>query len=145
MLQSVFKELYNAGALIFLDTDTYITNNTPMSVDHFTDRDKFARVYSEPVEHGWIYCHCGRDELQDVVRVFKEDACCLVEFGFNADTEKKALELGRLLVKSLLKFHFMAHWDEVALKDHKISTVVTMEDLPACLRNIVENADDDDD
>lgn len=137
MLQSVFKELYDQGILIFLDTDNYVTNNIENGSEIFADREKFLEIYTEPIEHGWIYCHTL--DLNEVLRTLKEDTCCLIEFGFNSDTEKKALEVGRSLVSSLGKFKFMAHWDERALKEHKISTVITVEDLPQPIQDLIDD------
>lgn len=136
MLQSVFKELYDQGILIFLDTENYITNNTDIDVDIFAERNKFLEVYTEPVEHGWIYCYTST--LNDVLTTLKEDTCCSIEFGFNSDTEKKALEVGRSLVNTLTQFKFMAHWDERALKDHIVSTVITIEDLPETIQDLID-------
>jgi len=114
MLQSVFKELYDQGILIFLDTDNYVTNNIDSDPDIFADKEKFLEIYTDPIEQGWIFCHTLN--LNEVLTTLKEDTCCLIEFGFNSDTEKKALEVGRSLVNTLAKFKFMAHWDERALK-----------------------------
>lgn len=136
MLQSVFKELYDQGILIFLDTENYITNNTDIDVDIFVERNKFLEVYTEPIEHGWIYCYTST--LNDVLTTLKEDTCCSIEFGFNSDTEKKALEVGRSLVNTLTQFKFMAHWDERALKDHIVSTVITIEDLPETIQDLID-------
>lgn len=137
MLQSVFKELYDQGILIFLDTENYVTNNIENGSEIFADREKFLEIYTEPIEHGWIYCHTL--DLNEVLRTLKEDTCCLIEFGFNSDTEKKALEVGRALVSSLGKFKFMAHWDERALKEHKITTVITIEDLPPSIQDLIDD------
>jgi len=128
MLQNVFKDLYDQGVLIFLDTETYVTNNTDIPPNTFADRKQFLEMYGEQVEVGWIFTYTK--SLDDVLVTIKDDTCSIVEFGFNADTEQKTLNLGRLLVNSLTKFKFMAHWDERALKDHVISTVITLEDLP---------------
>lgn len=137
MLQSVFKELYDQGILIFLNTDNYVTNNTDIECDVFADKEKFLQKYTEPVEKGWIYCYTLN--LDEVLETLTEDTCCLIEYGFNSDTEKKALEIGRLLVNTLTKFKFMAHWDERALKEHKISTVITVEDLPPSIQDLLDD------
>jgi hypothetical protein len=137
MLQSVFKELYDQGILIFLNTDNYVTNNTDAKPDIFADREKFRELYSEPIEHGWVFCYTL--DLNEVLSTLKEDTCCLIEFGFNSDTEKKTLEVGRSLVGALSKFKFMAHWDERALKEHKISTVITVEDLPSNIQDLIDD------
>ena len=137
MIQSVFKELYDQGILIFLDTENYVTNNIENGSEIFADRQKFLEIYTEPIEHGWIFCHTLN--LDEVLRTLREDTCCLIEFGFNSDTEKKALEVGRSLVSSLSKFKFMAHWDERALKEHKISTVITVEDLPLSIQDLIDD------
>ena len=136
MLQSVFKELYDQGILIFLDTDNYVTNNTDIAIEYFSDRKKFLEIYTEPVEQGWIFCYTLN--FDKVLTTLKEDTCCIVEFGFNSDTEKKALEVGRALVSELTSFKFMAHWDERALKDHKISTVITSRDLPQSIQDLID-------
>lgn len=137
MLQSVFKELYDQGILIFLDTDNYVTNNVDSEPDIFADREKFLEIYTDPIEQGWIFCHTLN--FNEVLTTLKEDTCCLIEFGFNSDTEKKALEVGRSLVNTLAKFKFMAHWDERALKEHKISTVITVEDLPSNVQDLIDD------
>lgn len=137
MLQSVFKELYDQGILIFLDTDNYVTNNTDSDTDIFVDREKFLEIFTDPIDQGWIFCYTLN--FDDVLTTLKEDTCCLVEFGFNSDTEKKALEVGRALVNTLAKFKFMAHWDERALKEHKISTVITVEDLPQSVQDLIDD------
>lgn len=139
MLQSVFKELYDQGILIFLDTDNYVTNNTDVAVEYFSDRKKFLEIYTEPVERGWIFCYT--ENLDKVLTTLKEDTCCMIEFGFNADTEKKALEVGRALVNELAGCRFMVHWDERALRDHKISTVITSRDLPPHIQDLVTEYD----
>jgi len=140
MLQSVFKELYDQGILVFLNTDNYVTNNvenmSEQYLEMFADRDKFLSVYSDTIEHGWIFCYTL--SLDEVLKTLKEDTCCLVEFGFNSDTEKKALEVGRALESALARFNFMAHWDERALKDHKLSTVITAEDLPQPVQDLLD-------
>lgn len=137
MLQSVFKELYDQGILIFLDTDNYVTNNSCIDVNIFECRDEFLKVYTEPIEYGWIFCYTTN--INEVLTTLKEDTCCLIEFGFNSDTEKKALEVGRALTNTLIKFKFMAHWDERALKEHKVSTVITIEDLPSSVQDLMED------
>ncbi len=137
MLQSVFKELYDQGILIFLDTDNYITNNVDVDLDIFVNREKFLEMYTDPIEHGWIFCYTTN--FNDVLTTLQEDTCCLIEFGFNSNNEKKALEVGRSLVNALTKFKFMAHWDERALKDHKISTVITVEDLPQNIQDLIDD------
>lgn len=138
MLQSVFKELYDQGILIFLDTGTYVTNNVDIDPAMFADREKFLELYNEKkVERGWIFSYVPN--LNEILKTLKEDTCCLVEFGFNSDTEKKALEIGRSLVNSLTNFKFMAHWDESSLKEHKVSTVITVDDLPQSARYLVED------
>lgn len=138
MLQLVFKELYDQGILIFLDTDNYVCNNTTdTNVEVFENREEFLKIYKEPIEYGWIFCYTSN--LNDVLTTLKEDTCCLVEFGFNSDTEKKALEVGRALTNTLAKFKFMAHWGERALKEHKISTVITVEDLPQSIQDLVDD------
>jgi len=137
MLQLVFKELYDQGILIFLDTDNYITNNSDIAVDMFSDRNKFLEIYTDPVEHGWIFCYSSN--LSDILTTLKDDTCCLVEFGFNSTTETKALEIGRALVAALTKYKFMAHWDERALKQHIISTVITVEDLPQTIQDLFDD------
>ena len=63
----------------------------------------------------------------------------MIEFGFNSDTEKKALDVGRSLVNSLTNFKFMANWDERSLKEHKVSTVITVEDLPQSIQDLVDD------
>lgn len=137
MLQSVFKELYDQGILIFLDTNNYVTNNIDDGPDIFVNREEFLKIYTEPIEHGWIFCYTT--SLEEVLSVLKEDTCFLIEFGFNSDTEKKALEVGRSLVNTLAKYKFMAHWDERALKEHKVSTVVTVEDLPLLIQDMIDD------
>jgi hypothetical protein len=136
MLQSVFKELYDQGVLIFLDTDNYVTNNSDIDVDLFKQREKFLELYTEPIEKGWIFCY--NNNLNEVLSTLKEDTCYLIEFGFNSDTEEKALEVGRMLVSSLTRFKFMSHWDERALKEHIISTVITAEDLPEPIQDLID-------
>lgn len=137
MLQSVFKELYDQGILIFLDTDNYVTNNVDIDPDMFVNREKFLELYNDKVERGWIFSYTPN--LNEILKTLKEDTCCLVEFGFNSDTEKKASEIGRSLVNSLTNFKFMAHWDERSLKEHKVSTVITVEDLPQSARYLVDD------
>lgn len=137
MLQSVFKELYDKGILIFLNTDNYVTNNIDIDSGVFASKKKFLELYTDKIELGWIFCYTLN--LNEVLQSLKEDTCYLVEFGFNSDTEKKALEVGRTLVDSLLKYKFIARWDERALKDHKISTVVTAEDLPQSIQNLIDD------
>jgi hypothetical protein len=136
MLQSVFKELYDEGILIFLSTDNYVTNNIDIDLEIFADKERFLELYNNKVDRGWIFCYSST--LNEILRTLKEDSCCLVEFGFNSDTEKKALDVGRSLVKSLTNFKFMAHWDERSLKEHKISTVITVEDLPQSIQDLVD-------
>jgi hypothetical protein len=136
MLQSVFKELYDQGILIFLDTDNYVTNNTDLEVDTFVDRGKFLEIYTDPIDQGWIFCYTTN--FDDVIETLKDDTCYLIEFGFNSDTEKKALEVGRALVGALTKHNFRTRWDEKALKYHKISTVITVENLPQNIQDMVE-------
>lgn len=144
MLHSVFKDLFDQGILIFLDTENYVTNNADIDVAIFADREKFLEMYTEPVEQGWIFSYT--QDLKEVLKTIKEDTCCIVEFGFNSTTEKKALEVGRELVSVLGSFKFMAHWDEKkALKEHKISTVITMEDLPPSIQELIEEFDVEDD
>ncbi|AHL67549.1 hypothetical protein DH26_gp055 [Chloriridovirus anopheles1] len=135
MLHSVFKDLYDQGVLIFLDTDNYVTN-TCDDVDYFANRDKFTQMYTEPIKVGWIWSYAP--SLDEVVRTLKEDTCYLIEFGFNSVNEKKALEVGRMLVNSLSKFEFMAQWNERALNEHKISTVITSENLPQSVQDLLE-------
>ena len=138
MLHSVFKELYDQGILIFLDPTNYVTNNDPTtSVEKFTNREKFLEDCADNAEPGWIFCYTSN--LNEVLSTIKEDTCCLIEFGFNATTEKKALEVGRNLVNTLSKYKFMAHWDERALKEHKISTVITVEDLPENIQDLIDD------
>ena len=136
MLQSVFKELYDQGILIFLNTDNYVTNNVDIDLEMFVNREKFLELYSDKVELGWIFCYSSN--LNETLSTLKEDTCCLIEFGFNSDTEKKALDVGRSLVNVLTSFKFMAHWDERSLKEHKVSTVITVEDLPQSVQDLVE-------
>jgi hypothetical protein len=137
MLQLVFKELYDQGILIFLDTDNYVTNNvSDIDPSIFNNREKFREVYTDPIEHGWIFCYTSN--LNEVLETLKEDTCYLIEFGFNSDTEKKALKVGRALVNTLAKFKFMAHWNERALKEHKVSTVITVEDLPQSTQDLID-------
>jgi len=150
MLQHVFKELYEQGILIFLDNDNYVTNNSDISnyvsvygdteLSFLVDRAKFSQLYTEPVEQGWIFCYTKN--LNDVLTTLKEDTCYLVEFGFNSDTEKKALDVGRALTNALKTNKFMANWNEKALKEHKVSTVITVEDLPESVQELIENMDD---
>ena len=142
MLSKVFKKLYDQDVLIFLDTDNYVTNNTDIDVEIFSTREKFLEVYTEPVELGWIFAYTKN--INDVISTIKEDTCYLVEFGFNSDTEKKALEVGRLLTNSLIEFKFLAQWNERAIKEHKISTVITAEDLPENIQELIEDFDGED-
>ena len=137
MLHSVFKDLYDQGVLIFLDTSNYITNNDDIDLNIFKDRKKFLEMYEEHVELGWIFSYI--EDFNEVLNVLKEDMCCTIEFGFNADSEKKALEVGRMLVDSLKKFKFITNWDEKALKNHKISTVIMVNDLPELLQKMIED------
>lgn len=137
MLQSVFKDLYDQGILIFLNTDNYVTNNIDVDdIEIFSNRDKFMKLYNDKIELGWIFCHTLN--LNEVIRTLKEDTCYLLEFGFNSDTEKKALEVGYSLVNSLTKFKFMTHWDERSLREHRISIVITTEDLPKTVQELVD-------
>jgi hypothetical protein len=141
MLHSVFKDLYDQGVLIFLDTGTYVTNScgTP---ELFSDKNAFLRDYTEGViTHGWIWCYTR--DFNKVLKDLKEDTCHLIEYGFNSDNEQKALNVGRMLINSLNKFKFMAHWDERALKEHKVSTVVATEDLPDSVQTMVEEYETD--
>ena len=112
-----------------------MTNNINIDVEMFSNREKFLELYPDKILKGWIFS-CATN-LDEVISVLQDDTCCLVEFGFNSDTETKALEVGRSLVASLNKFKFMAHWDERSLKEHKITTVVTTEDLPEAIQNLV--------
>ena len=137
MLHDVFKELYSQDILIFLNTDNYVTNNGDSDPDIFVDREKFLEMFTDPIKKGWIFCHTKN--LNNVLAILQEDTCCLIEFGFNSDTEKKALEVGRALVNALVKFNFMAHWDERALKDHIISTIITVEDLPPSIQDLIDD------
>jgi hypothetical protein len=142
MLQAVFKELYDQGILIFLNTDTYITNNTSdVDAETFADRASFLKMYGDTVERGWIFCHTKR--IEDVVADLREDTCCMVEFGFNSDTEKKALDVGRCLYHCLTKFDYITRWDEAALKTRKLSTVIKLDSVPQGVRDLV-NVDQDD-
>ena len=136
MLQSVFKELYDQGVLIFLDVDNYVTNNTDIDVNIFESREHFLEIYTEPIMQGWIFCHTTN--LDEVLKTIQEDTCCLIEFGFNSDTEEKALKLGRNLVDTFKKFKFMAQWCERVIKEHKVSIVVTAEDLPQAARDLID-------
>jgi hypothetical protein len=136
MLQSVFKDLYDQGILIFLNTDNYVTNNVDIDLEMFVNRERFLELYSDKVELGWIFCYSMN--LDETLKTLKEDTCCLIEFGFNSDTEKKALDVGRSLVNALNSFKFIAHWDERSLKEHKVSTVITVEDLPQSVQDLVE-------
>jgi hypothetical protein len=142
MLQSVFKELYDQGILIFLDTDNYVTNNTDIDVDIFADKEKFLEIYTDPIEKGWIFCYTLN--LNEVLTTLKEDTCFLVEFGFNSDTDSKAIKVGRALDSALTKFKFRSHWTESALKEHKLSTVITVEDLPQSIQNLFDDYEVDD-
>lgn len=144
MLHSVFKELYDQGVLIFLNTDNYVTNNIDIDIKTFVNREEFLQIYSEKVERGWIFCHSSN--LNDVLRTLKEDACCSIEFGFNSDTEKKAIQVGRFLVNLLKEnnFKFMAHWDEDSLKLHKVKIVITAKDLPQSVQDLIEKYEIDD-
>lgn len=141
MLQSVFKELYDQGILIFLNTENYVTNNSCIDVKIFRDRNEFLKVYTDPIERGWLFCYTTN--IDEVLLTLKEDTCCLIEFGFNSDTEKKALEVGRALTNTLTKYKFMAHWDERALKEHRISTVITIEDLPLAIQDLMDKYETD--
>lgn len=140
MLQSVFKELYDQGVLIFLDTNTYVTNNTDAGIENFTDRAKFMSMYDEPVEHGWIFCRASL--LDDVLKTLKEDTCYMVEFGFNSDTETKAIAVGKRLYDALIKFDYVTSWNENVLETRSLSTVVTVDNLPRTVRDMVEVDDD---
>lgn len=143
-LQSVFKELYDQGYLIFLDNTNYVTNNDPsIEPENFANREKFLEMYTDEVKLGWIFCYTLN--LNEVLKDLSNDTCFRVEFGFNSDTEKKALEVGRVLVSALSKHKFIACWDERALKDHKISTVVTVEDLPEHIQDLVDEYEDEND
>ena len=93
-------------------------------------------MYNEPIESGWIFCYT--ENLNKVLTTIKEDTCFLIEFGFNSDTEKKALEVGRALVNALIKHEFMTNWTEETMKDHKISTVITIEDLPEKIQDMFD-------
>lgn len=137
MLQNVFKELDDKNILVFLDTENFVTNNTSeVDIGVFSDREKFIELYQEPIKNGWIFCF--NTSLENVLKTIQEDLCCLVEFGFNSDTESKALEVGRNLVESLKKFKFHAHWDERAISEHKISTVITFKDLPEKIQDLID-------
>jgi len=137
MLSTVFKELYDLGVLIFLDTDNYVINNdADIDVECFANRKKFLEMYTDPIKVGWVFVYTK--SFDDVISTIKEDTCCLIEFGFNSDTEKKALEVGRLLTNSLIKNKFMAQWTEKAVKEHKVSTVITSEDLPENVQELIE-------
>jgi hypothetical protein len=136
MLSTVFKELYDLGVLIFLDTDKYVINNAVIDVECFANRKKFLEMYTEPIEVGWVFVYTK--SFDEVISTIKEDTCYLIEFGFNSDTEKKALEVGRLLTNSLIKNKFMAQWTEKAVKEHKVSTVITSEDLPENVQELIE-------
>jgi hypothetical protein len=136
MLSTVFKELYDLGVLIFLDTDNYVINNADIDVECFTNRKKFLEMYTDPIKVGWVFVYTK--SFDDVISTIKEDTCYLIEFGFNSDTEKKALEVGRLLTNSLIKNKFMAQWTEKAVKEHKVSTVITSEDLPENVQELIE-------
>ena len=140
MLQSVFKELYDQGILIFLDAENYVTNNVDIDPVLFADRKQFIETYNEPIESGWIFCYT--ENLNKVLTTIKEDTCFLIEFGFNSDTEKKALEVGRALVNALIKHEFMTNWTEETMKDHKISTVITIEDLPEKIQDMFDDYDE---
>ena len=140
MLQSVFKELYDQGILIFLDTENYVTNKDEIDPVLFADRKQFIEMYNEPIESGWIFCYT--ENLNKVLTTIKEDTCFLIEFGFNSDTEKKALEVGRALVNALIKHEFMTNWTEETMKDHKISTVITIEDLPEKIQDVFDDYDE---
>lgn len=136
MLSTVFKELYDLGVLIFLDTDNYVINNADIDVECFANRKKFLEMYTEPIEVGWVFVYTK--SFDEVISTIKEDTCYLIEFGFNSDTEKKALEVGRLLTNSLIKNKFMAQWTEKAVKEHKVSTVITSEDLPENVQELID-------
>jgi len=136
MLHSVFKDLYDQGILIFLDTSNYITNNNNIDLDIFKDRRKFLKMYDDQVELGWIFPYV--QDFDEVLNILKEDTCCTIEFGFNSDSEKKALEVGRMLVESLKKFKFITNWDEKALKTHKVSTIIMINDLPESSQKMIE-------
>ena len=140
MLQSVFKELYDQGILIFLDAENYVTNNVDIDPVLFADRKQFIEMYNEPIESGWVFCYT--ENLNKVLTTIKEDTCFLIEFGFNSDTEKKALEVGRALVNALIKHEFMTNWTEETMKDHKISTVITIEDLPEKIQDMFDDYDE---
>jgi len=155
MLQQVFKELYEQGILIFLDNDSYVTNNAELTdyitatddteLTCLTDRDKFKEIYPEKIEKGWIFCFTKN--LETVLTTLKEDTCYLVEYGFNSDTDEKAAKIGRALSTALTlnKFKITSHWNEKTLKDRKVSTVITVEDLPIQTQILVENFDDSSD
>lgn len=128
MLHSVFKDLYDQGVLVFLDTKNYVTN-TCGSPECFEDRERFLREYGEPVEIGWVWCYTT--SLNDVFEDFDNDACHLIEYGFNGDSDRKTSQLGQTLVVVLNKYGFIAKWDEKALVCKKISTVISRENLPA--------------
>ena len=140
MLQSVFKDLYDQEVLIFLNTDNYLTNNDEkIDLNIFINRDKFLENYKEPIKLGWIFTY--NMDLNRVVKEIQDDTCCSIEFGFNSDTEKKALEVGRMLVESLKKFGFIAKWDEHALKNHIISTVVAYCDISEQVQDLINVSD----
>lgn len=140
MLQSVFKELYDQGVLIFLDTTTYVTNNTDVDVENFTDKNRFMSMYGQDVELGWIFCHTRL--LKDVLTTLKEDTCYLVEFGFNSDTESKAMSVGKSLYKSLTKFDYVTSWNETVLKTRTLSTVVTLKNLPRTVQDMMADVEE---
>jgi hypothetical protein len=136
MLHSVFKDLDDQKILIFLDTSNYITNNDNIDLNIFKDRKKFLELYDEPVEQGWIFSYI--QDVDEVLNILREDTCCTIEFGFNSDSEKKALEVGRKLVSSLKKFKYITNWDEEALKTHKITTVIMVTDLPESFQKMLK-------
>jgi hypothetical protein len=135
MLHSVFKDLDDQNILIFLDTSNYITNNENIDLNIFEDRKKFLELYNDHVEQGWIFSYI--QDVNEVLNILREDTCCTIEFGFNSDSEKKALEVGRKLVSSLKKFKYIANWDEEALKTRKITTVVMVTDLPESFQKML--------
>ena len=139
MLQYVFKELYDQGVLVFLSVDNYVTNNDEIDHKIFEDRNKFLEMYDEPIELGWVYCYTS--SLNNIIDTIQEDTCCMIDYGFNSDTEKKALQVGRILVNSLIKYKFMAPWNEKVLNEHKVSTVITTEDLPENIQEMINVRD----
>lgn len=136
MLHSVFKDLYDQGVLIFLNTSNYITNNDDVDLTIFKDRKKFLEMYDDHIEVGWLFSYV--QDFDEVLNVLKEDTCCTIDFGFNSDSEKKALEVGRMLVNSLKKYKFITNWDEKALKTHTVSTVIMVNDLPESFQKMID-------